>query len=157
MQELKRFVPAAGGAPVAKHRHRITDAQPMQRLAPAAQSHARGDRALRPGQQAELPVPGVPEMPHARAAAVAMIETHAAHVGLRRNIKKHAGDIGVFHHQPLREAAFERQADNRAANMLGAKLIKPRLQRRIVDLHRHRNRDLKLMQTGVAFHRRGDL
>ena len=83
MQQLKSFVPATGGTPVAKYRHRITDPQPVQRLAPAAQAHARGDRAFRPGEQAELAVPGVPEMTHAGAAAVAVIETHAANVGLR--------------------------------------------------------------------------
>ena len=139
MQELKRFVPAAGGAPVAKHRHRITDPQPVQRLAPAAQAHTRGNRTFRPGKQAELAVPGVPEMTYAGAAAVAVIETHAANVGLRRDVKKQAGNVGILRHQPLRETAFQRQADNRAADMLGAKLIEPGLKRRIIDLHRHRN------------------
>ena len=72
-------------------------------------------------------MPQLPQVAYAGSAAVAVVEAHAADIGLRRDIKKQAGHIRVLLHQPLGGGALQGQTDDHPANMLGAQLIQPRL------------------------------
>ncbi len=60
-------------------------------------------------------------------------------------------------HQPLGSGALQRQTDDHPANMLGAQLVQPGLQRDKISLRRHRYRHFQLMQAGMALYRGGDL
>jgi hypothetical protein len=56
-----------------------------------------------------------------------VIKAHTADIGLRRDIQKQTADIRVLTHQFFGNAPFQRQINNRAADVLCAKLIQPRL------------------------------
>ena len=86
-----------------------------------------------------------------------MVEAHAADIGLRGDIEKQAGHIRIVLHQPLGSGALQRQTDDHPANMLGAQLVQPGLQRDKIGLRRHRYRHFQLMQAGMALYRGGDL
>ena len=102
-------------------------------------------------------MPQLPQMAHARPTAVAMIEAHAADIGLRGDVQKQAGHIRVLFNQSLGGSAFQRQTNDHSANMLGAQFVQPGLQRGEVGLRRHRYCHLQLVQTGMALYRGGDL
>lgn len=128
MQQLK-VLPAAGGAPVAEHRNRLTDP-----AGAASRQLPRRIRAIpsfpaRPTGQTRDAL--IPKMAHAGAAAITMIKrTQETSVSARH--RETGRRYPYFRRQPFGDAALQRQADNGASNMLGAKFIQPRLQCRVI-------------------------